>query len=211
MKNCPFISFPLQWCRRVSIGYLAACLFLLLAASSQAQKPCPVGDCPCLEAKARNALSASTPDFQTAIEKYQAFALCNPAKRAYVDSCILAVFGKIQQLQKKAEANEKKAITQKRRADKNAQEAKALFEVADAQKRRAEAVLDKIYFYKDKFGLAYDKIEGQYGYIDKDLKTRIDFKYDEAFSFEDIGFARVKREYQGVYTYFLIDKKNFNL
>ena len=60
MKNCPFISFTLQRCYRVSIGYLAACLFLLLAANSQAQKPCPVGDCPCLEAKATNALKDAT-------------------------------------------------------------------------------------------------------------------------------------------------------
>ena len=183
MKNCPFISFTLQRCYRVSIGYLATCLFLLLAANSQAQKPCPVGDCPCLEAKATNALRASPPDFPTAIEKYQALAICNPAKRAYVDSCVFAVYGAIQKLLREAEANEKNAITQKkaadaqkRRADENAKKAKAneqetlkekeksesLFKVADAQKRLAEAVLDKIYYYQNKFGLAYDKYNRKY-------------------------------------------------
>ncbi len=174
---------------------LSACLFLLLAATAPAQKsdlPCDVGNCPCLEAKADKALSARPPDFQTAIEKYQALALCDPAKRAYADKQILAVFEEIQNLQKQA--------------SQNAAKAKAKEKEAIAQKQRAEAVLDKIYFYCDTLGLAYDQRNGKYGYIDKYLNTKIDFKYDEAFSFEESGYARVRRKDNSDRdSYFLID------
>jgi hypothetical protein len=66
---------------------------------------------------------------------------------------------------------------------------------------KAKAVIDKIYFYEDKFGLAYDKNSDKYGFIDKDLKTKIDFSYDEALPFDYTGFAKVK----GNDTYYMID------
>jgi hypothetical protein len=63
------------------------------------------------------------------------------------------------------------------------------------------ALLDKIYFYDDKFGLAYDKNNGSYGFIDKNLNTKIEYKYEEAFPFDWRGFAKVKKET----IYYLID------
>ena len=86
----------------------------------------------------------------------------------------------------------------------------SLFSIAEDQRNKAEAVLDKIYFYDDKFGLAYDKNTNRYGFIDKNLKTKIDFKYKEALSFDGDGCAKVKRyggfklfDYNEVY--YLID------
>jgi hypothetical protein len=57
---------------------------------------------------------------------------------------------------------------------------------------KTKQVLDKIYFYKDRFGLAYDKSNQKYGCIDQNLNTKIKFEYDEAFSFDTDGFAEVK-------------------
>ena len=83
---------------------------------------------------------------------------------------------------------------QYKNAEQKAKEAKTAQE-------KAQAVLDKIYFYEDKFGLAYDNDTRKYGFIDKDLKTKIVFKYEEAFSFDYTGFAKVKK--WG--SYYLID------
>ncbi len=73
---------------------------------------------------------------------------------------------------------------------------------AELAEKKATAVLDKIYFYKDKFGLAYDKSMEAYGFIDKELNTKIAFKYEEALPFdEQTGFAKVKHQN----LYYLID------
>jgi Leucine-rich repeat (LRR) protein len=72
---------------------------------------------------------------------------------------------------------------------------------AQAAEAKAKAVLDKIYFYDDKFRLAYDKDNKNYGFIDKDLNIKIDFKYDEALPFDNTGFAKVKKRN----AYYLID------
>ena len=57
------------------------------------------------------------------------------------------------------------------------QMANAKTEEAQAAEKKATAVLDKIYFYEDRFGLAYDKSEMLHGFIDKDLNTKIGFQY----------------------------------
>ncbi len=64
---------------------------------------------------------------------------------------------------------------------------------AEESEKKARAVLDKIYFYDDRFGLAYDKNTSRYGFIDKNLNTKIDFKYLEAQPFEYTGFAKIKK------------------
>jgi Leucine-rich repeat (LRR) protein len=73
---------------------------------------------------------------------------------------------------------QRKALT----AEKNATDAR----------NTAEAVLNKIYFYADRFGLAYDKDKQRYGFIDRALNTKIDFKYKEAAPFENNGYAKVR-------------------
>lgn len=90
------------------------------------------------------------------------------------------------------------------------QRQKAIVAEANAlsEKSRAEAVRDKIYFYLDRFGLAYDKATKKYGFIDKNLHTKIAFKYNEAYRFEDLGYAQVSIHDENApeeLTYFLID------
>jgi Leucine-rich repeat (LRR) protein len=80
-------------------------------------------------------------------------------------------------------------------------EAQAAKETAETAEQKATAVLDKIYFYQDRFGLDYDKGADRYGFIDKNLTTKIAFQYEEALPFEASGFAKVKREG----AYFFID------
>jgi hypothetical protein len=73
-----------------------------------------------------------------------------------------------------------------------------------AAESKAKAVLDKIYFYDDKFCLASQKNQfrqTQYGFIDRDLNTKINFKYDEALPFDYTGFAKVRKGN----VYYLVD------
>jgi Leucine-rich repeat (LRR) protein len=79
--------------------------------------------------------------------------------------------------------------------------ADSLFNIAETQRKKANSVLNKIYFYYDRFGLAYDDVIYRYGFIDKELNTRIDYKYSIAYPFENTGYAKVG----GNKTYYLID------
>jgi hypothetical protein len=63
---------------------------------------------------------------------------------------------------------------------------------ADSALQRIAAVLDKINFYQNKFGLSYDSQTKKYGFIDKNLQTHIEFKYDAALPFDYTGYAWVK-------------------
>lgn len=66
-----------------------------------------------------------------------------------------------------------------------------MYNEAQQQREKVQAVLDKIYFYDDKFGLAYDKKSNSYGFINRNLDTLITFSYTEAFPFNK-GYAKVK-------------------
>ncbi len=106
---------------------------------------------------------------------------------------------------KAAEEATKRANSLLKQVEAEKQTALAEKAKAEAAEKKATAVLDKIYFYDGKFGLAYHKDEnnafGRYGFIDKNLNIKIKFKYIEALPFDNKGFAKVK-EY-GVY--YLID------
>ena len=99
----------------------------------------------------------------------------------------------------KQRANAANAL--KEEAEKERNRADITAKVAEAQRKKAQDVLDKIYFYDGKFGLAYDKNTRGYGFIDKDLKIKIKFEYNEALPFDYTGYAKVKR----VDIYYLID------
>jgi hypothetical protein len=77
-------------------------------------------------------------------------------------------------------------------AKKQTEIAKTALAQADSARKKTQAVLDKIYFYEGKFGLAYDEIYG-YGFIDKNLNTKIDFKYSEALPFDKNGYAKMRK------------------
>lgn len=87
---------------------------------------------------------------------------------------------------------------------------KALLEQAALQaemlQQRSDQVLDMIYFYDGRYGLANngDPEAPLYGFIDRDLNVLIDFKYQEALPFDDSGYARVLRNNDAL----LIDTTN---
>jgi hypothetical protein len=62
---------------------------------------------------------------------------------------------------------------------------------SDSARKKLQIVLDRIYFYDGKFGLSYDSNLRKYGFIDKDLNIKIEFKYDAADNFDANGFAKV--------------------
>ncbi len=120
-----------------------------------------------------------------------------------------AQYEKVRALRKKAfvaiEKERKEAVEARLAADKAKEEALAEKTKAEAAEQKANAVLDKIYFYEGKYGLAYDNKAqfglGVYGFIDKNLNTKIDFLYSEAQPFDYTGFAKVKKNNE----YYLID------
>ncbi len=151
--------------------------FLLLPLGLQAQ-----GDCPLFktyidkgEAELKKGNKA---DIKKAIEAFTNAMVHCPAKAAEARNKIVKAFDAINAL--------------KTQAEKNASLAKKAQKATEDALAKAQATLDKIYFYDGKFGLAY--ANGIYGFIDKNLQTKIDFKYTEAFSFDDDGWAKVKRD-----------------
>lgn len=67
-------------------------------------------------------------------------------------------------------------------------------------------VLDRLYFYNNRFGLAFDPVNERYGFIDKSGRTLIPFKFHTLSPFDAQGFARGRKaEGQGWRTEYLVD------
>lgn len=66
---------------------------------------------------------------------------------------------------------------------------------AEAERSRAEEVLDRIYFHKDEFGAGFDSHARKWGYLDREPRVRIPFEYDFATHFGPYNMAEV--EYYG--------------
>jgi len=158
--------------------------------------------------------------FDDAIKKVEAAKGC--ATPAEIDQLYKEVFSGLKKQTGEAERAEKKssellqqvgvekqiAISEKEKSQASEQKAQeALLQVDIERKRalevrdslayaeqKAVAVLEKIYFYEDRFGLSYDKSTRQYGFIDKKLNTKVRFKYDEARSFDPQGLAQVSKD-----------------
>jgi Leucine-rich repeat (LRR) protein len=63
----------------------------------------------------------------------------------------------------------------------------------DSDLKKANYIIETLYFYDNRVGLAYKDFK--YGYIDKKGTTLIPFKYDDAGHFDPFsGFAKVSRE-----------------
>jgi Leucine-rich repeat (LRR) protein len=155
---------------------------------------------------ARKALKKG--EYKSALDHVRGAESYDASKKNAVNLFIDEVFAAIEQKKKDAEDGEKKvkkalaeAKAAKALAEAEKQNALAAKATAEAAEKKATAVLDKIYFYKDRFGLAYDQNEGSYGFIDKNLTTKIEFKYEEALPFDESGFAKVKG-FDGAY-YFI--------
>ena len=126
---------------------------------------------------------------------------CNLAEEKAIDDKINALFLQIDSLRKRETEATNVAKAEKNKAD-------SLFNIAEMQRLKVQSVLDKIYFYDNKFGLAYNEGNSYYGFIDKDLNEKINYKYAEALPFnKTTGYARVKSydDNIGDDIYYLID------
>jgi|GEM_PF-1015073 len=87
-----------------------------VAAAQATDKPCPVGDCDCLQRKAEAARKIQ--HFRTAVEKYQALAVCDPTRKTWADQQVVAVFDEVEALRQEADDANRRAQTEKKRAQK---------------------------------------------------------------------------------------------
>jgi len=140
--------------------------------------PCVTSDCRCILKKADK--QADGQQFEKALNLYFAAFACDGTLTGEAEQRIQVLFSKLDKLRKVSLENER--------------EARRIAEEATIRKNRAEAVLDRMYFYNDRFGQAYDKNTGKYGFIDKNLNVRIEFHYDAAQPFDETGFAKVKKD-----------------
>lgn len=81
------------------------------------------------------------------------------------------------------------------RVSTSAQKNKELYENMQVLQAKTKKLIASVYFYRDKIGLSKMEINGKmlYGFIDKNLKQVIPYQYTEAETFDDTGFAKVKR------------------
>ena len=182
----------------VKIGTpVALCVLFFLSGTTplyaQADQPCEAGDCDCLMEKAeKEARNPAT--FAQALNHYFTVTACDESRREEVEKKITRLFERIEELRRNEEKARKRAAESEQKINKALRETQTarmtsqrLYEAAEAGRRRTQAVLDNIYFYRDSFGLAYRN--NNYGFIDKDLQTKIDFSYSEAHSFDYTGLV----------------------
>ena len=168
-------------------------------------------------------LKSKKPNYQEAINAYTAAILACSDRASEAQKRIAKMVSDINKLKENALAAERKATAAQKETEAALARSDSLYAVADAEKKRAEAVLDKIYFYNDRFGLAsilhtdtvvtfnpdtYVEIVAlvrgdiRFGFIDKNLQTKIAFSYLEALPFDNTGYAKVKKDDN---RYYLID------
>ncbi|AYQ31570.1 leucine-rich repeat domain-containing protein [Runella sp. SP2] len=188
--------------------------FLLLPFVLRAQADCPFYKT-YIERGEAELKKGDKADFKTVIEAFSNAMIHCPAKADEARSKIVKAFDAINALKIRAEKDKNTAIRARKEADSakvvaqrratETENAKTETETAlnevNSARQKAQDVLDKIYFYKGKFGLAYDGDKKKYGFIDKYLNIKIDFKYEEALPFNQMGLAKVKR----FGNYYLID------
>lgn len=155
-------------------------------------------------------------NYQKAIKRYNLAMLNCPDKIAEVQDKILGVFREIERLKtgaekalKQIESHEKtiemmsdstkEILADKIKADMgfiNSERAnKKLNEVLEAlenELKKNKRIINSFYFYADRFALAYkNKL---YGFIDKNGKNIIGYKYEKAAPFDEyVGLAKVER------------------
>jgi Leucine rich repeat len=162
-------------------------------------KPCNNFDC--AYKKAENFLKQAA--YQKALDNLDSaegyLTDTNTKEKEQIKQLRRRLFGAIE----KEKEDAKRARDEAKRQTEIAKNALAQVEIekqtAIEEKTKAQAaealrirVLNMLNFYDGKFGLAYDKESQNYGFIDKDLNTKINFKYVQALPFDYTGFAKVK-------------------
>jgi Leucine-rich repeat (LRR) protein len=158
-------------------------------------------------------LKGAKPNYQEAINAYTAAILACNDRAGEAQKRIASMVNGIDRLRENAVVAEKKAMMAQADTEKARLRSDSLYNVADSERQRAEAVLDKIYFYNNRFGLASALVNDtvitfdqqtyeeritvttnylKFGFIDKNLKTRIPFRFIEALPFDYTGYAKVR-------------------
>ena len=175
---------------------LFALLFSLFCTPSVSGQNKPCNNSACAYLKAENFLKQAA--YQKALDNLDSaegyLTDTNTKEKEQIKQLRRRLFVAIE----KEKEDAKRARDEAKRQTKIAKNALVQMEIeketAVAAEKKVKAVLDKIYFYDDKFGLAYDKENDNYGFIDKDLNTKIKFKYWKASPFGAWvnGFAKVE-------------------
>ncbi len=185
--------------------YMLAALFTLLCVlftQKVAGQQCR--DYACVIAKVERLMQQPQKDYKAILDNLDSAEGYSDSKAEQIRTLRRRVFvlmGNEKNEAKRArdEAKKQMEIAQKALAQVEIEKQTAVAEKTKAQaaEAKAKAVLDKIYFYDDKFGLASKPFLGNpiYGFIDKELNAKIDFKYYKAFPFDDIGYAKVWGDY----------------
>lgn len=134
-------------------------------------------DYACVIAKVEKLMKQTQKDYKAILDNLDSAEGYPDSKAEQIRGLRRRVFVLIENEKNEAKKARDEAKKEKDRADLKTKETEqallksdSLFKVVENQKRKAQAVLDKIYFYDGKFGLAYSGGEnGRYGFIDKDL------------------------------------------
>ena len=150
-------------------------------------------------------------DYFTALEHFDLayeFAKTNAKRlesREWRNKCKQGIKKQAKDLQDASRIKKEAILISKRAVEA---ERKALLAKEEAEKKKALArlkefelskTLKAVYFYNQQYALAFK--EGLFGYINREGNTKIEYKYQQAWSFDQIGFAKVKKGDK----YYLID------
>lgn len=176
--------------------FLFSLLFLIANASVLAQR---CDNYPCVIAKVKKALLVK--DYKTAFDNLESADGYADKNTGEISDLRKKIFIAIEKEKERANTSAEVAKAEQAKTQAVLQQVDSLYKIAEVQRQKAERVLDRIYFYQGQFGLAYDKENYHYGFIDKNLVCKIAFQYEEALPFDYTGYARVKRNN----IYYLID------
>lgn len=144
-------------------------------------------NCDDLLRKAKDAHSKG--HYADAFAKYRAVKLCNPALSSEMEKQIDKLFAEVDAQRVRAEQAEKKATEEKNAATAARQKAEVAEIAANEAKEKTERILESLYFFDDKFGVAVRN--QKYGFIDRDGNEVIRCKYLHVTNFNSFGFAEV--------------------
>lgn len=110
-------------------------------------------------------------NYKKALYKYNSARKCNPDKGEEVDQAIEALLDQVE--------GEKKALD-------------AALKEVKKQQLKNERILSALYSKAGKDKFKSTEKGGKFGLVDSEGKVLTEFKYDEAISFDETGFAKVK-------------------
>ncbi len=166
---------------------LLICSLLLAAGALQAQKECNYA-----KLMAEGNAFFKKQNFRAALKKFNAARTCDASQSKAVDDAINRLFDSIEAQRDEAKAQRDEAQKQRKRAEAAQKLAENEKQRADAQIVKNQRLIDAFYFYGGRLALAYRN--DRFGFIDKEGKVVIGYRYEKAEQFDELGFAKVRME-----------------